>query len=222
MKKIVGTVFAGIFALSSSLAFASENARDEIGMYGKLSIGFSRGGADAVWDFGDIEGTPYKVDTIVYYKGFEIVPALGLKIPSPKLEERNFSFVVEGSLGFTFGGDSEGFYESSTTVINPCLMAIFDYHFDALPKFVPYFGAGFSVPIQIVSLEYNFPTVENYGESKTETFECDSTEVGFKLNWTIGARYDVTEKYNLLAEFNTGFFGVFSWSLRFGGAIHLK
>ena len=50
------------------------------------------------------------------------------------------SLALEGSVGLTFGSDSEGIWESSTTVIAPGVMGILNYHFDSLPKFSPYAG----------------------------------------------------------------------------------
>ena len=138
------------------------------------------------------------------------------------------SLALEGSVGLTFGGDSDGLWESSTTVIAPGVMGILNYHFDSLPKFSPYVGVGFSVPIQIVNVKYEYTTVDYttmYGQqipsgTKTETYETDSTVVGFKINTAFGAKYDFTDKFSALGEFGMGIIGVFSWSIRAGAIYH--
>ncbi len=199
------TLFAGLFVGTAFAAETKKTSDSGLGKYGKLTIGYATGGADAEWDFG--EGS--KFNTVIYYSGFEVVPTFGIEFPVTALEEKKMNLALEGSIGLTFGGDSAGAYESSTIVINPGVMGIINYHFDNLPKLVPYVGLGFSVPIQLVSVEYTY--------TSTET---DSTEVGFKINTLFGARYDINDKFSALGEFGLGIFGVFSWAIRAGVSYH--
>ena len=227
-KFVVAIIFATV---SMGVGFTADkkSSSDSLGKYVKLTLGYSAGGADAEWDF----GSGIKYSTILYYKGFEVVPTFGLELPVSALEEKNLSFALESSLGLTFGGDSDGLWESSTTAIAPGVMGILNYHFDSLPKFSPYAGLGFSVPIQMVSVKYKYSTIEyeeqsvGYGGYTTQvpktvskTYETDSTVVGFKINTTLGAKYNFTDKFSALGEFNMGIIGVFSWAVRAGAIYH--
>ena len=201
-----------------------KTSQEGLGKYAKLTLGYSKGGADTEWDF----GSGVKYSTILYYKGFEVVPTFGLEIPVSALEKKNLSLALEGSLGLTFGSNSDGLWESSTKVIAPGVMGILNYHFDSLPKLTPYAGLGFSVPIQLVNVKYKYTTVEYttmYGQqipsgTTTKTYETDSTVVGFKINTSIGAKYAFTDKFSALGEFGMGIIGVFSWSIRAGAIYH--
>ena len=224
MKIFKKIALAIVFAtVSIGATFAAEG--EGLGKYAKLTLGYSKGGADTEWDF----GSGVKYSTILYYKGFEVVPTFGLEIPVSGLENKNLSLALEGSVGLTFGSDSEGIWESSTTVIAPGVMGILNYHFDSLPKFSPYAGLGFSVPIQLVNVKYKYTTVDtsgnystnpNYGKTTSKTYETDSTVVGFKMNTMFGAKYNFTDKLSALGEFGMGIFGVFSWSIRAGAIYH--
>ena len=223
MKIFKKIALAFVFAtVSIGATFAAEG--EGLGKYAKLTLGYSKGGADTEWDF----GSGVKYSTILYYKGFEVVPTFGLEIPVSALEKKNLSLALEGSVGLTFGSDSEGIWENSTTVIAPGVMGILNYHFDSLPKFSPYAGLGFSVPIQLVNVKYKYTTVEYttmYGQqipsgTTTKTYETDSTVVGFKINTSIGAKYAFTDKFSALGEFGMGIIGVFSWSIRAGAVYH--
>lgn len=228
--KIVKRIVAAIIVASVSMGvvFAVDNKKSSnegLGKYAKLTLGYSKGGADTEWDF----GSGVKYSTILYYKGFEVVPTFGLEIPVSGLEKKNLSLALEGSVGLTFGSDSEGIWESSTTVIAPGVMGILNYHFDSLPKFSPYAGLGFSVPIQLVNVKYKYTSYEKTGtgnsgiptyETVSKTYETDSTVVGFKMNAMFGAKYNFTDKLSALGEFGMGIFGVFSWSIRAGAIYH--
>ena len=215
MKIFKKITLAIVFAtVSIGATFAAEG--EGLGKYAKLTLGYSKGGADTEWDF----GSGVKYSTILYYKGFEVVPTFGLEIPVSVLEKKNLSLALEGSLGLTFGSDSDGLWESSTKVIAPGVMGILNYHFDALPKLTPYAGLGFSVPIQLVNVKYKYTTVNTSGKSTSKTYETDSTVVGFKMNAMFGARYNFTDKISALGEFGMGIFGVFSWSIRAGAIYH--
>lgn len=225
-KKIaVAIVFATVSIGATFAAEGKKTSQEGLGKYAKLTIGYSKGGADTEWDF----GSGVKYSTILYYKGFEVVPTFGLEIPVPALEKKNLSLALEGSLGLTFGSNSDGLWESSTKVIAPGVMRILNYHFDALPKLTPYAGLGFSVPIQLVNVKYKYTTVDtsgnyytnpNYGKTTSKTYETDSTVLGFKINTSIGAKYAFTDKFSALGEFGMGIIGVFSWSIRAGAIYH--
>jgi len=225
-KKIaVAIVFATVSIGATFAAEGKKTSQEGLGKYAKLTLGYSKGGADTEWDF----GSGVKYSTILYYKGFEVVPTFGLEIPVPALEKKNLSLALEGSLGLTFGSNSDGLWESSTKVIAPGVMGILNYHFDALPKLTPYAGLGFSVPIQLVNVKYKYTSYEqtgtgNFGiptyETVSKTYETDSTVVGFKMNAMFGAKYNFTDKLSVLGEFGMGIFGVFSWSIRAGAIYH--
>ena len=223
MKIFKKIAFAIVFAtVSMGSTFAAEG--EGLGKYAKLTLGYSRGGVDTEWDFDS-----YKINYAIAYSGFEIIPTFGLELPVSALEKKNLSLALEGSLGLTFGSDSDGLWESSTKVIAPGVMGILNYHFDALPKLTPYAGLGFSVPIQLVNVKYKYTSYEqtgtgNYGiptyETVSKTYETDSTVVGFKINTSIGAKYAFTDKFSALGEFGMGIIGVFSWSIRAGAVYH--
>ncbi|MBQ9207389.1 MAG: hypothetical protein IJ158_11855 [Treponema sp.] len=223
VKKLIVALMIATVSVSSVFAEEKKNSNDGLGKYVKLTLGYSRGGVDTEWDFDS-----YKISYALAYSGFEIVPTFGLELPISALEKKNMSLALEGSVGLTFGGDSDGLWESSTTVIAPGVMGILNYHFDSLPKFSSYVGLGFSVPIQIVNVKYEYTTVDYttmYGQqipsgTKTETYETDSTVVGFKINTAFGAKYDFTDKFSALGEFGMGIIGVFSWSIRAGAIYH--
>ena len=89
----------------------------------------------------------------------------------------------------------------------------------ALDKFVPYFGAGFSLPIQIVStkIKYEYDTYSRYDtERKTIEAEADDTVVSFKVTFLTGARYDFTDKVSALSEFAFGVGKGGNFSFRIG------
>ncbi|MBR1537495.1 MAG: hypothetical protein IJ630_11215 [Treponema sp.] len=198
--------------VSIGATFAAEG--EGLGKYAKLTLGYSRGGVDTEWDFDS-----YKINYAIAYSGFEIIPTFGLELPVSALEKKNLSLALEGSLGLTFGSDSDGLWESSTKVIAPGVMGILNYHFDALPKLTPYAGLGFSVPIQLVNVKYKYTSYEQTG-TVSKTYETDSTVVGFKINTSIGAKYAFTDKFSALGEFGMGIIGVFSWSIRAGAVYH--
>ena len=192
-----------VAALSVAAVTAEEGAKSSgLGKYVKLTLGYATGGADTEWDF---DG--YKISEIILYKGFEVVPTFGLELPISALEEKNLSLGVEGSVGLTFGSNDDGAWKSTTTVVAPTVMGVLNYHIAAVPKLVPFAGVGFSVPIQIVSVEYEYTA---------KTLENDSTVVGFKINTKLGARYDITDNFSALGEFDMGIIGVFSWAIRAG------
>lgn len=224
LKRIVAAII--VASVSMGVVFAVDNKKSSnegLGKYAKLTLGYSRGGVDTEWDFDS-----YKINYAIAYSGFEIIPTFGLELPVSALEKKNLSLALEGSLGLTFGSDSDGLWESSTKVIAPGVMGILNYHFDSLPKLTPYAGLGFSVPIQLVNVKYKYTTVEYttmYGQqipsgTTTKTYETDSTVVGFKINTSIGAKYAFTDKFSALGEFGMGIIGVFSWSIRAGAIYH--
>lgn len=210
VKKLIVALMIATVSVSSVFAEEKKNSNDGLGKYVKLTLGYSRGGVDTEWDFDS-----YKISYALAYSGFEIVPSFGLELPISASEKKNMSLALEGSVGLTFGGDSDGLWESSTTVIAPGVMGILNYHFDSLPKFSPYVGVGFSVPIQIVNVKYEYTSYVQTG-----TYETDSTVVGFKINTAFGAKYDFTDKFSALGEFGMGIIGVFSWSIRAGAIYH--
>ena len=224
-KKIaLAIVFATVSIGATFAAEGKKTSQELLGKYAKLTLGYSRGGVDTEWDFDS-----YKINYAIAYSGFEIIPTFGLELPVSALEKKNLSLALEGSLGLTFGSDSDGLWESSTKVIAPGVMGILNYHFDALPKLTPYAGLGFSVPIQLVNVKYKYTSYEqtgtgNYGiptyETVSKTYETDSTVVGFKINTSIGAKYAFTDKFSALGEFGMGIIGLFSWSIRAGAIYH--
>ena len=216
MKKII-TIFVAA-ALCISSAFSKNSGKTSfknLQKYVKGTIGFSHGLIYPDLEYSSSDENcaaafnQVSVDSI-YYNGFEIIPTFGFDFPDA--DGKKIGFSLEGSLGFVFGGYSEGIYESKTTIVNPGVMGIM--RITALDKFVPYFGAGFSLPIQIVSTKINYG---GYGTGKsTIEAEGDDTVVSFKVNFLTGARYDFTDKVSALSEFAFGVGKGGNFSFRIG------
>ena len=233
MKKIARVVLAAAAAcVLETSAFAAEKKAERgsslsfsgLQKYAKLTLGFTHGGAESEFDFDVV-----KLKDYVYYRGFEVVPTFGVDLPF--FDEKSFVISVEASLALAFGSDSTlSIWDSKTTLINPGIMGVFNWHFGSqfssgLQKFSPYGGLGFSVPIQIVSVKYEYTSVDtsgtystnpNYMKRISKAYENDSVVAGFRLNMCVGARYEFTPKISALAEFGCGFVGVPSWSARVG------
>jgi len=224
MKKIITIFVAAALCLSS--AFSKEGGKTsfkDLQKYVKGTIGFSHGLIYPDLEYSSSDETyaaalnQVSVGSI-YYNGFEIIPTFGFDFPDA--DGKKIGFSLEGSLGFVFGGYSEGIYESKTTIVNPGVMGIM--RITALDKFVPYFGAGFSVPIQIVSTKIKY----SYGgynsgngystKGTTIEAEADDTVVSFKVNFLTGARYDFTDKVSALSEFAFGVGKGGNFSFRIG------
>lgn len=142
MKKII-TIFV-VAALCLSSAFSKEGGKTsfkDFQKYVKGTIGFSHGLIYPDLEYSSSDKTyaaalnQVSVGSI-YYNGFEIIPTFGFDFPDA--DGKKIGFSLEGSLGFVFGGYSEGIYESKTTIVNPGVMGIM--RVTALDKFVPYFG----------------------------------------------------------------------------------
>ncbi len=214
MKKII-TIFVAA-ALCISSAFSKNSGKTsfkDFQKYVKGTIGFSHGLIYPDLEYSSSDENcaaafnQVSVDSI-YYNGFEIIPTFGFDFPDA--DGKKIGFSLEGSLGFVFGGYSEGIYESKTTIVNPGVMGIM--RITALDKFVPYFGAGFSLPIQIVSTKIKY---NGTGKSTIEA-EGDDTVVSFKVNFLTGARYDFTDKVSALSEFAFGVGKGGNFSFRIG------
>lgn len=203
LKKLVG---AAVLLLGfGSLAFAEEE-----GMYAKLTIGYTHGGVNADWNYYNNSTYNYTL----YYAGFEIMPAFGFQLPV--FDDKPFSLSLEAQLPITIGGDEDGYWESDTTIVEPAAICFFNWHFgkqfaEPLQKLVPYGGLGFGIPIEHVSYKFKY-----WNGSKYIKYSDDSTEIGFKMNMTLGARYDFTKQIGALVEWNHGFIGEYSWSFRIG------
>ena len=220
MKKIITLFVAAALCLSS--AFSKEGGKTsfkDLQKYVKGTIGFSHGLIYPDLEYSSSDETyvaalnQVSVDSI-YYNGFEIIPTFGFDFPAQ--DGKKIGFSLEGSLGFVFGGYSEGIYESKTTIVNPGVMGIM--RVTALDKFAPYFGTGFSLPIQIVStkIKYSY-SYGGYGtEKSTIEAKADDTVVSFKVNFLTGARYDFTDKVSALSEFAFGVGKGGNFSFRIG------
>ncbi len=229
MRKIFAVMALLLVASSALSAESGKKGFKDLDKYLKLTIGFTHGGAEAEFDFDVI-----KIKDYVYYRGFEIIPTFGVDLPF--FDEKSFVISVEASLGLAFCADTTlSIWDSKTTLINSGFMGVFNWHFNenfskGLQKLSPYGGVGFSVPIQIVSVKYeyksrdssgNYLTNPNYGRAITKTYENDSVVAGFRINMVVGARYEFTEKISALAEFGCGVIGVPSWSARVGAMYRL-
>ena len=158
----------------------------------------------------------YSVSEAVSTSGLEVMPTLGIVLPfSTEVPFGLFKYAIEASVGVIFGGtDDYYWFKTSSTVINPGVNAILDYHFptdfpEPLQNLVPYVGAGFSVPIAIVKTEYKSPWKE-YDDNSTDA--C----AAFRVNLLTGAHYDIAKKFSVLVEMNFGFSTYFSSSYRAG------
>lgn len=209
--KIKGIIAAAALALSAAGIASAE----EEGMYAKITLGFSKGGVNADWDIYD--GRTY--NHTLHYEGLEIMPAFGFQLPV--LEDKPISLAIEAQLPITIGGDKHGYWENDTIVIEPAAMCMVNWHFNSsfpegLQKLVPYGGLGFGIPIQHVSYTYYYSYTDNAGTVHWMKIEDSSTEIGFKINTCLGARYDFTKQIGALAEWNAGIIGEWSWSIRGG------
>ena len=198
---------------SFGFAFAEEE-----GKYLKLTIGYAKGGVNADWDY--YNGSTY--NHTLYYSGFEIMPAFGFQLPV--LQDKPVSLDIEAQLPIVFGGDEDGNWKNHTFAVEPSAMCMVNWHFgpqfaEGLQKLVPYGGLGFGIPIEHVSYKYKYVDhYDNYGHpDHYYVYEGSSNELGFKINMTLGARYDFTKQIGALVEWNGGVIGEWSNSMRIGG-----
>lgn len=210
MKKIVGGIAAAAMMVVAGTAFAEE-AEEPKGdggrMYGKLTLGYAFGGASGL-----DEPKP-----AVNWSGFEIQPTFGYELFPMGEKWESVSLALEGSLGLTFGGSGA----DGATVVNPGATAVLGWRpFELSPNLVAYGGAGLSLPIQFVSVEvpeYKYDARARKNAPTGKFVTQDGTTVGVRLNFTLGGRFDIDEKWSVLAESSLGFIEPFSFAARLGG-----
>lgn len=212
----------GIIAAAALLvAGAGIAAAEEEGMYAKLTVGYTDGGVNADWNW--YNGGYYSGS--LTYSGIEIMPAFGFQLPV--LEGKPISLAIEAQLPISIGGNknhgwNNGYWDNDTIVVEPSAMCMVNWHFDGkfpegLQKLVPYGGLGFGIPIQHVSYTYHrIDHYDNAGLPVWTKYEHSNTELGFKINMSLGARYDFTKQIGALAEWNSGIIGDWTWSIRGG------
>ena len=186
-KFIRKLVLLQVFALVA----VSANA---LGMYAKGSIG-------------------YQFYQAEFYDGyaeancFEISPAFGL------YPFDNRTLALEATLDFSIGGSSENDVDVDVFVFTPEVMALVNVPLDTLipslsssditKKLIPYFGLGFSMPIESTDASFGGYTLSD-------------SAVKFRMNFCAGARYNINEKMAITADFNGGALTVWTWSMRAG------
>ena len=207
MKKIIG--FALAIAFSAAAVFA-----DGIGLYGKLNAGFADG---------SVHASDSGVSGSVGFSGFDFLPALGICPDATSFPDKPFDITFEAQLGMIFA-NGDKWDNVKVTVINPGVMAFFNWHFENtdsefLKHFVPYGGAGFSVPIQMVKWSYSYWYWNNEGKWVKHSADYSSTEIGIDINFVAGARYEFTEKFAVNAETGYNTLEMNNWFLR-GGVLY--
>ena len=188
-RKLVAVCACFVLAAGVACAFG----KDGIGMYGKGAVGYSF-------------YAPEKDDIYFESNCVEITPTFGI---FPIAGNKNFA--LEASLDMNFGGKDD----VSTRVFAPQVMAIFYTPLtdvlqgvslpDFLKKLTPYWGLGFSLPIETV-----------------EIFIFSETDVKFRMNLSAGAKYDITDKIAATLDFNAGLFNSWAWSIRAGAIYTIK
>lgn len=215
MKKVV-TFIAAVALSLGALIFADDN-----GMYAKINAGWASGSIEVDAGNGFTGSTSFR--------GFEIMPAFGIAPEITSFSDMPFDFTFEASLDLIFGKGSE-WDEVKTTSIMPGITCFFNWHFENtdsefLKHFVPYAGAGFALPIQIVSVKHSYWTTrpiatDPYYEYYKETFEDSSTVLGFDLTFMVGARYALTDKIEVNAESGYNCISLDNWFFRTGIFYH--
>ena len=224
MKKVLGLVAA--LALSASAAFAG--VMDDMGIYGKLDLGYARGASYFDTDYGSGFGT---------ISGFELYPALVIVPEATKFEGKPFYLSFEASLDMVFG--KSDYYDGfKATVITPGISPLFNWSFeesdsDFLQKLTPY-GINIGVPIQKTT--FSVPTAETYYEEKNIGYgvtskvpkskivdkDYSSTSIGLGMGFVAGARYALTEKIEVNAETGYNFLKFHDFFLRLGANYRFK
>ena len=230
MKKTLALLAAAALALTS--AVAAESSSDGWGIYGKLDLGYSVGTIQI--DVDSISGSEA-------FNGFEVTPALGLAPSFTRFDGKPFDLTFELALDMIFG-TSSAYDDVTVTVINPEFTAFFNWHFEDsdsafLQKFTPYAGAGFALPIQIVKFTYEtyevyyteekvgnnqFSTTVKTPHTRTVSEDFDSTVVGFDLTFLVGARYAISDKFEVNAETGYNCISMNNWFLHAGALYHFK
>ena len=199
MKKIVSLL--GIAFLTFALLNAEES---KIAMYARAEAGYYSGYTIIKTDLGGIFLN--KQDWDFDISGLEVTPTFGLTLPV--VFEQNFGTLKMGAevqVPVVIGTHSTGtLVEGNALIINPGLMIIENYYLPqtmpkALQKLSAKVGAGFSVPITIV-------TSESFSE----------TAAGFTLNFLLGLQYDFTQHLSANIDWNVGIIGQWSNSIRAG------
>lgn len=206
MKKVLGLAAAAVLSCSSLLAEGMELA-------GKLDIGYVPFGASYFdTDYGAGYGS---------ISGFELYPALVIVPEKNVFEGQPFYLSYEASLDMVFG--KSDYYDGyKSTVITPGGSILFNYPIvpeeakdgSFVSKLTPYAGLSLGIPIQKTT--FTIPTVETYEEEetfygitqkvqKTRLVDKDysSTKIGLGMGFTVGANYEINDKF--VANFETGY-----------------
>ncbi len=222
MKKFaVAFLLAGVFA--SGIAFAVPDVK--FSTYGKVTIGGSWSNMRVLTTFDDHSGVE-SVNTHV--TGFELTPAIGFMLPiGGDVVWGCQRFAVEAqvpvNLNFYSWLDAGHYWANHYyhggegrfgVSLDPGAVFIWNYYPPraapaGLQKLSLQLGAGVSVPIYITNGTYWRDGYSNSGS-------YNGFGVGFRMNFLSGVRYDFTEHFSVLAEWNVGFIGGSSSSGRIG------
>ncbi|MDE5899641.1 MAG: hypothetical protein K2H09_10345 [Treponemataceae bacterium] len=202
-------------ALACALMSCAGLASAEMGMYGRLNLGWVSRSVPAEFEYSwtttniygqEVEHTATLDDTW-YHSMFNLMPAFGLMFAPDSDNIFWKGFGAEVQLDLSFG--------SGVAVINPGVMAKWHYYLpESLPvavqKIVPYAGLGFSVPIGIVKSDSHY------------LFSDTSVKAGFDVNINIGCGYELLPKLMLTLDYDLALGTSISNSVRIGAVWRFK
>lgn len=210
MKKTFKAALAAI-----AVALCASFATAEMGMYARLDLGYA-GRTVPV----------YEGETAI--SAFNLMPAFGLMFAPDSDNMFLKGLGAEAQLDMNFGSNSW----VSGAVIIPGVMAMWHFYFPetfptVVQKIVPYTGLGFSIPIAIMSAEYEYPvtvTTNSYPYYRTdwETKKESSTKAGFDINWKLGCGFEVIPQLMLTFDYLLSFGTSYCSSVNIGAVYKFK
>ena len=251
--KIVRNVIASVMLILCASAFYAEEAQETPGqdenaqstaekrppslfLYGRLTGGFTSrtflSNDQNNIDFEFVGEQPISNDTLFgggdyAYKAFEILPVIGLGTMIYKDNvSRSIGVGIEVSLGGVFGSGKKIDVKS----IEPGARVLVSKFYDDFPykfmrKIVPYAGLGFSVPITMVSAEYDYEIkgIASWRYSnKTVTCKGDGVIANFVWNAFAGAKYEITDNLSAVIEGTVFWMNITGFTLRAGAEYKFK
>lgn len=196
MKITLKKVCAAVMLLAIAGSAFAEGSFASMPKYVKGSLGYGYSQAEVDYELDYYLGK----QTLTYsavFNYFMVQAAFGV-MPWTKSDNVFLKgLAVEGACDFGFGGN-DSFVDS--TLIRPGVMAVYSYTFKNGFKGVPFGGVGFSVPIQILSGDY----------------DISDTDIGFTVDLKAGFGYDFTEKLRGAAEYKLSFGTGLGWMLGVG------
>lgn len=194
LKKVCAAVM--LLAIAGSAFAGGSFASMPKYVKGSLGYGYSEAEVEYEWKWEALDASGSATYSAVF-NYFMVQAAFGV-MPWTKSDNIVLKgLAVEGACDFGFGGN-DSFVDS--TLIRPGVMAVYSYTFKNGFKGVPFGGVGFSVPIQILSGDY----------------DISDTDIGFTVDIKAGFGYDFTEKLRGSAEYKLSFGTGLGWMLGVG------